>query len=226
MNRITLYGFYMYDSTLFDDVTVPDGIEKDVIIDTIMQNSGDLYTYHQHPTYLKLNITNWFNYRMYSNFEKMYAALTAEYDPIENYDRTETHTISRTSTNSGTDTTTNNTSTSGTNSATTSGSNSGTDTNTKATMDSSEYLPFTQDTTSGETSSETSGSNTGESESTQTLEHGHTITDSESNTIYAHGNIGITTNVAMIKEELALRKFDLYSEIAKMFENEFLIQVY
>ena len=84
--RITLYGFYNYDPTLFDNVNLPEGIEKDYVIDEIMNRSGDMFPYHQEPTFLKRNITNWFN-RNYYPFERMITALTEEYSPIENYDR-------------------------------------------------------------------------------------------------------------------------------------------
>ena len=54
MERITLWGFYQYDKTLFDDIVLPDGIDKDNLVSDIMRNSGDLYPYHQVPEYLKI----------------------------------------------------------------------------------------------------------------------------------------------------------------------------
>ena len=88
MARITLYGFYQYDKTLFDGVVLPDGINKENLISDIMRTSGDLYTYHQIPEMLKHNITYWFSRRLF-DFERMYNALRSEYSPIENYDRME-----------------------------------------------------------------------------------------------------------------------------------------
>ena len=43
---------------------------------------------------------------------------------------------------------------------------------------------------------------------------------------HIHGNIGVTSNVALITQELELRRFDIYTDIARRFEKEFLIQVY
>ena len=57
MARITLWGFYQYDKTLFDNIVLPEGIDKDNLVANIMRNSGDLYPYHQVPEYLKQNIT-------------------------------------------------------------------------------------------------------------------------------------------------------------------------
>ena len=100
MARITLWGFYQYDKTLFDGIVLPDGIDKDNLVSDIMRNSGDLYPYHQVPEYLKRNINFWFARRLF-DFGRMYDALRTDYSPIENYDRKEN--ISRDYENSGVD---------------------------------------------------------------------------------------------------------------------------
>ena len=88
MNRFTLWGVYQYDPTLFDDVQVPDNVDKDILISCIMQTSGDLKPYYQQPAWLKHNITDWFR-RMYFSIDKMMAAIKSEFNPVENYDRYE-----------------------------------------------------------------------------------------------------------------------------------------
>lgn len=45
-------------------------------------------------------------------------------------------------------------------------------------------------------------------------------------TMNRHGNIGVTSAMSLIWEEIELRKFDIYVDIAKRFEHEFLVQVY
>lgn len=92
MARLTLWGIYQYDPTLFDLVVLPDGYSKPNLIDKIMRTCGELYPYHQVPPMLKINITGWFATRYY-DFESMYKALNAVYNPIENYDRTEDKTL-------------------------------------------------------------------------------------------------------------------------------------
>ena len=101
MARLTLWGIYQYDKTLFDNIVLPEGIDKDNLVADIMRNSGDLYPYHQVPEYLKSNINFWFARRLF-DFERMYEALRVEYSPIENYDRIED--IKREYKDSGTDT--------------------------------------------------------------------------------------------------------------------------
>ena len=108
--RMTLYGMYQYDPTLFDGVVLPDGMNKTLMVNQIIRQSGDLFPYYQVPPEVKTAITEWFTRRK-DNFAKLWQGFTAEYNPIENYDRqedsTETPNITHTLTNSGQDASTN-----------------------------------------------------------------------------------------------------------------------
>ena len=108
--RLTLYGMYKYDPTLFDGVTLPEGMDKTLMVNQIIRQSGDLFPYYQVPLEVKTAITEWFSRRK-DNFSKLWQGFTAEYNPIENYDRqedsTETPNITHTLSNSGQDASTN-----------------------------------------------------------------------------------------------------------------------
>ena len=108
--RMTLYGMYQYDPTLFDGVTLPEGMDKTLMLNQIIRQSGDLFPYYQVPSQVKTAITEWFARRK-DNFAKLWKGFTADYNPIENYDRqedsTETPNITHTLSNSGQDASTN-----------------------------------------------------------------------------------------------------------------------
>ena len=108
--RMTLYGMYQYDPTLFDGMILPEGMDKTLMINQIIRQSGDLFPYYQVPPQVKTAITEWFTRRK-DNFAKLWQGFTAEYNPIENYDRqedsTETPNITHTLSNSGQDASTN-----------------------------------------------------------------------------------------------------------------------
>lgn len=108
--RMTLYGMYQYDPTLFDGIVLPDGMDKTLMVNQIIRQSGDLFPYYQVPPEVKSAITEWFTRRK-DNFAKLWQGFTAEYNPIENYDRqedsTETPNITHTLKNSGEDASTN-----------------------------------------------------------------------------------------------------------------------
>ena len=214
MPRITLWGFYQYDKTLFDDIVLPDGIDKDNLVSEIMRNSGDLYPYHQVLEYLKRNINYWFVRRLF-DFGRMYEALCTEYSPIENYDRKEN--ISRDYVNSGID------KASTTLGSTTTSTNIGSNDNENkvSAYNESDYTNREKDIQSYNSTVTNRGSGT---DTTQT-EYG--LKRKEVEDIRVHGNIGVTTSQQMIESEMTLRaKYDIYKIISKEFEREFLVQIY
>ena len=214
MPRITLWGFYQYDPTLFDDIVLPDGIDKENLVSEIMRNSGDLYPYHQIPEYLKSNINYWFARRLF-DFERMYEALRTEYSPIENYDRKEN--IKRDYENSGSD------KASTTLGSTTTSSNVGSNDNENkvSAYNETDYTNREKDTQSYNSTVTNTGSGT---DTTQT-EYG--LKRKEVEDIRVHGNIGVTTSQQMIESEMSLRaKYDIYKIISREFEREFLVQIY
>ena len=214
MARITLYGFYQYDNTLFDGVVLPSGMDREILVSDIMRTSGDLYTYHQVPEQLKRNITYWFSRRLF-DFERMFQALRADYSPIENYDRKEN--IKRETKNSGTDT---ETLTLGSKSTQTHSGNDNTETQVSG-YNEEGYSNRDKETTTYNTTTETEGSGA----DTTKKDYGLNRTESEETRI--HGNIGVTTAQQMITEEVKLRaQYDIYRIITMEFEREFLVQIY
>lgn len=219
MGRISLWGFYQFtDKTLFDNIKLYEGFDKQILVDLIMQQSGELAPFHQQPYYLQRNIENWFE-RMYEQFKRMYDALYAEYNPLENYDRHEDWSDSE--------------STSMSTSESTSSSGSAHDSTSDSTSNSLENgisaanmtAGFLPDSASSGKSAGVSSADTNNTTATQRnnledrqhfAKHGGRI----------HGNIGVVTNVQMIEGELELRKFDIYESIANMFEEEFLVRIY
>lgn len=208
--RFTLYGLYEYDDEkLFENIILPADINKDYVVNEILKRSGDLFTYYQVPMYFKRNVEVWFA-RNYDNFYKMIQALLSEYNPIENYDRTEesTHTPRETVT----------TAKSGQDVRTITTQLGSINTNNRSAFDSTGFSPNEQNVTSGgDTSTDTNS-----------LGSSETITNGGDHKFksHIHGNIGVTTNSQMITQELELRKYDIYAEIARRFEREFLINIY
>ena len=88
---VTLTGMLMIDATLFDGLTLPDGVDKNTLIDTIIFNYGDLYLTNTDPVWTKAAITVWGKRHQYY-LEELYKTLSYEYNPIENYDRYEEYT--------------------------------------------------------------------------------------------------------------------------------------
>lgn len=274
MAKITLIGFYNYtDGGIFDGLQVPDGLTKSTLVDRIIFEYGEFEPIYANSTYLAHAITNWYNTHKW-DMERSWNVLSAEYEPLWNYDRTETATSSgsetistegdRTKRNTGTvgeqtanevtiDGTRKNTGTVG-DSANTTTQSSGTGTRENehkvSAYDSSTYSP--DNTDSEDTTNTANASTTGSSTRTDNLTEKTDSTNTESgsatrtdnlmetedtsgsteraeqhtNTLNAHGNIGVTTTQNMLMEELEVCKHNWYETYAAMFASDFLIMVY
>ena len=93
-SKITLIGLYNYDPTIFDNLTFPAGIVKEVAINEILLKSGEFEIVYPDPEFLKSMIEHW-GKKCYRTFEKWIEALSIEFNPLYNYDRYEEYTDSR-----------------------------------------------------------------------------------------------------------------------------------
>lgn len=160
-------------------------------------------------TWLRAHVPNW---------ARLAITMSLSYDPISNYDRRETREVSRSASENGESSTT--TSNSGT--TTDSGNGSNTTTEAVSAFDATAFENRSRTTTSAETSNSSST----ETEVTSSGESSRESTGSESETIRAYGNIGVTTSQQMLESERAISTFNLYQRIAEDFKCRFCILVY
>lgn len=222
---LQISDFYDYDKTLFDGVTLPDGMDKDTLIDYILMYCGDSEVRYGEPTLFKRFMNAWFRVNK-KQFERIWFTINAEYNPLENLRREEGIERDRTEAEN----TTNNSSVSSSSEADGTDSRSGQEEKSNdrfvSAFDSTSLQPRDSEdetgsnsesgTTHSESSSESSGNATGSRDNT---EH-------ESIRHYAHGSIGVTTTQTMVKQEREIADFDLYYYIAMKFEDEFTVPVY
>ena len=127
---LSILALYRYDSTLFDGLQLPEGVDKDTLVDNILLDAASLEVLYPDPVFLNRAINVWSKKRL-PVWTELQKTLEYEYNPIDNYDRTETVTegSERTGTESSTKSGTNTGSGTGTteteNSSSSSGTNSG-----------------------------------------------------------------------------------------------------
>ena len=85
---MSLLGLYNWDSTIFDGLRVPEGVDKSVLINNLLRECAELEVLYPQPDALKFFIHEWSNNRLYV-WEKLARTLNFNYDPISNYDRRE-----------------------------------------------------------------------------------------------------------------------------------------
>lgn len=108
---MTLMGLYNYDTSLFEFLTLPEDIDKNILVDNILLRSGEFEVLYPDFDFLKYSIGAWAR-KWQPTFERWITALQIEYNPLENYDRKEDWTDTRNGQTSGsTSGTTNTTST-------------------------------------------------------------------------------------------------------------------
>ena len=214
---LTLAGMIDNYPEITDKLAIPNGMDKDIILDYIYMYAGQNESRYGNPHILSHLFHSFFSSRK-SEWERMWIALQAEYNPIENTDRYETFSRKFTSDNEEKNTSEVNGESGGESTRT---PNLTTE-NKRSAFDSSQYQPLGQATESGNetTNSSSNTKQTGSENKTQNRK------DEEGHELHSHGNIGVTTNQEMITEELELRKYNLYKTIALEVENEFTITVY
>lgn len=224
--RMTLIGMSNNDAAFFDSLTLPEGYNKETFINTLLLEHGEKCVLYTNPAFMKSAMSIWSD-KWELELTRIYDALTAEYNPIWNYDRNEDtnetdkpdNVVTRTHNN--TDTTTNRY-----------------DVVTEQNVDSTSENKISADNSGDYQPQDKNISNIGKTtvgnDGTITDAHTGTITDTEKGTrsnvtrkSHVWGNVGVTTSTQMVESETVIRaKRNLYDIAARLFANELLIGIY
>lgn len=100
-------GLYDWDNSIFDLMTIPSALNRETLINNLLAETAELEVLYPNPTVFK-NIVGVWSRKQLSIWEKLYETTQLEYNPIENYNRTEigSNDGTGTTTHTGTDTTT------------------------------------------------------------------------------------------------------------------------
>lgn len=218
---LSLIGLYQWNNGLFETMAIPDGFtndQKDLLINSILLECGELEVIYPDYDFMKFAIEAW-SHKELPTWQRIYNASLLEYNPIENYNRTEETTIvdDGSDIHSGNDTSRNSGSDSNT------GGGSLTRQNDTTGYDSNTFVPRekTTDTTTDTNTTTYGGVNT--------FTHGEQIARDNERTITGNisGNIGVTTSQQMLEQEIEIAgKLNIYNLISDSFKNRFCLQVY
>ena len=204
--RLTLIGLYKYNPAVFSNLTLPAAVDEETFIDSLLLEYGECPLIYPDYDFMKLAIGAWCR-KWYSNIERIATALSAEYNPIHNYDKTETWTENETNENNR----------GLTNNTDTTYVEDSSNERTVSAYNESTYQPDNKNindvdsTTNMETSIEEN-----ENKERQNTKTGR-----------VYGNIGVTESSAMVQNELNLRiNQNLYHILSEMFYREFCIYVF
>lgn len=195
---VSLMAIYGHDDSVLDGLELPEDMDRTVLIKELLVNTAELNVIYSDPEFLKDMIEYWSLSRI-EVWNKLWELAHEEYDPLINYDRTETERLAH-------------------------GKRvevryhdekdgSASTTNRVFGFNSSD--PVSKDSSSTTNGLDTDGSNT-------EINSGTDVTSKTSK-----GNIGVTTYQQMMKEELEMRpKLDMYRYIIEEFKHQFCVLVY
>lgn len=238
INQLHTYGagiraLYDYDDTIFDDMNVPEGFTKEEIMNRIFFKYGDTPLYMFNPEIMKYYIKEW-SARLLPLWERYAAAVALEYDPIENYNRTEKRELTHGKKVSYTGTITDGTSGKivDTPSGTITDSVDTTTTNELSADNSATYVGDNKTTVGGK-ANERTYTNYKEEKSFEQYQEQKTFNNSDQNSgkdvedVHIFGNIGTMTSQSMLTSELDLiPRLDTLDFIVDSFKTEFCLYVY
>ena len=214
--KITLIGIENYlnpERSVFDEMVLPEGIDKTILIGSIILRCQEFELLYSEPDFLTSAINVW-SRKNYRTFEKWVKALNIEYDPLYNYDRTEEyedeHEGKFNSSGQGSNTLTNNLT----------DTTNDTLTHSEKAYNDTDFVGITRDQSNGSITRTGTASNA--------LTNSNNGNDSYKNTHKARlfGNIGVTTSQQMLQSELDIARWNLYEHITDLFCNEFCLMVY
>ena len=86
---LTILGLYNYDTSIFENLVVPDGVDAATAVNSICMDNAELEIMYPEPDTMKFLIGLW-STRMLPVWERVNKAIKTKYNPLENYNRTET----------------------------------------------------------------------------------------------------------------------------------------
>lgn len=218
---LSILGLYEWNTDVFDNLVLPTGLDRDLLIPEIVTQCADFPLLYPDYDFMKMLIGVWSNKEQHI-WTEMLRSEGFQYNPIENYDRTEdiTRTVTGESETSGTASSTSTDSASSTQQQT----SSGTSTNANTSYNSVTFKDANKNTSSGSNNSTDSTETESSASGTDHQESSSSGTERILNR--THGNIGVTTAQQMIQGFREVSDFCTYDFIVNSFKQRFCIQVY
>lgn len=215
-NLLSILGMYNYDNSIFDELQLPESINKTDFVQNLCLNYAELEILYSQPEILKNAIGMWSRIQL-PNWKKLEESTQYKYNAIENYDRQEdwkdidtgkeiTETVT------GGDSTNTNT------------FDSTITDNSKTQVHAFDNELSDRDASEQTTKSDNTNMTESEFKNTSNVDNTRNNTGTHSGRI--HGNIGTITTQQMIREEREVVKFNLSDYIMNEFRQRFLITVW
>ena len=234
---LSIMGLYEYDNNIFQGLQVPEGLNREAVINEILLQCAELEIMYPNIDIMKLAITTWSIANQYT-WQKLYDTMVVDYNPIWNVDANVTETLAGSEnrdiarTGSGSNNRTLNLSDNETVNLADNETVNITDTESVKGFNSNTWAESRKNSKEGTDNT----NHTGTDNTTHTGTDNIAISDSESvdddltrsetRTQRRTGNIGVTTTQQMLEQERAIAEFNMISYIAQSFKQRFCLLIY
>lgn len=211
-DTLSILGLYYYDKHIFDSLELPKNASREVAVDAILMECAELEILFPDPKVMSYMIGAWSKTRI-AAWEKIWTALSVDYNVLDNVDITRTYTTSQKRTGQELENTN-----ALLNSQSATASN-GTTTHSEASFNEGQRVT-SSDTVNQTVTSGAGQTTTGDANrnSTENVETTHTETEV--------GDSSLRSTQYMLTEELKLRTTDFYQILVEEFRNKFCLEVY
>lgn len=218
---LSILGLYQHSPDIFDLFKLPGGVSLDSVRDNILMELAELELLYPSGTFMKTAIGIW-STKQLPVWEKLYATINLEYNPIYNYDRTEEWTEEETGNRN--ESRTQSHESIGESSGTVQNSGEDTVKSDVSAFNATSYTPKELQTTTLGTENASSG--TAKQTTDITDDTDENSSRNNTRTGRAFGNIGVTTTQQMIEAERNVVKFNIVDYIVEDFKKRFCLLIY
>ena len=88
MATMNLLSLYQYNEQLFDGLRVPEGVNRDTLVNNLLAETAEFEILYPDPEFMANMISVW-SMKELPVWEELEKTLHYDYDPISNYDRNE-----------------------------------------------------------------------------------------------------------------------------------------
>lgn len=194
---LSILGMYEYDPTVMDGLIVPEGMDRETVINNILLNCAELEVIYSHIDSMRLAIKVWSDSNQIG-WKKLYDTMTIEYNPIWNVDA-DVKDIEKSGRSIG---------------------RKGTDKETVNLTDTKSVQGFNSSAWANAEKIDHTGTDTIDRSENVTDDGTREYTQRRT------GNIGVTTTQQMLEQERAIAEFNMVEYITESFKKRFCLMIY
>lgn len=227
---LSILGMYNYDNTIFDNLIIPDGVDKELLINNILLDNAELSLVYTDLDFMKEIIGVWSKSEL-SIWVKLFNTFNEEYNPIWNVDEntTETRAINRDGSEDVSSKTSIQVESNQHSINKSTGEETSSNINSVKAFNSNDWSEHDKVDQNKEISEKTDSNITSNNQqaSNDNSNRAHNEHVSEVFTRKRGGNIGVTMSQQLIQAELDVRpKLNIYKYISNSFKNRFCNMIY